>query len=207
MDLKINVMQNEELEEKVNIMEELIQGFAGRISVMETSMAEFLNSVPEQYQGTLETIAARIETANKRYNDQKIQQQIDELKDVVAKVPKVIGVRTSHHFGAGSKSLLIGLVVCFAITAGSVGMALYFYHQNDRLNREAYNFWLVRALYPEVSKTIEGKLTEDPKGFIEKAEKAMAKQQAITAAEAVAAQAEKDQMEAKRKLEKIKATK
>ncbi|HTE02059.1 MAG TPA: hypothetical protein VK668_22375 [Mucilaginibacter sp.] len=195
-------MQNEELEEKVNIMEELIQGFAGRISVMETSIAEFLKSFLEQYRGTLETITARIEIANKRYDDQKIQKQIDELKDVVATVPKVIRVKNSHHLGAWSKNLIIGLVACFIITAGSVGTALYFYHQNDRLNREAYNFWLVRALYPEVAKTIETKLTEDPKGFIDKAEKAMAQQQAIIAAEAVAAQAEKDQKEAKQKLER-----
>jgi hypothetical protein len=200
-------MQNEELEEKVNIMEELIQGFAGRISVMETSVAELLNSFLEQYSGTLETITARIEIANKRYDDQKIQKQIDELKDVVATVPKVIRVKNSHHLGAWSKNLIIGLVACFIITAGSVGTALYFYHQNDRLNREAYNFWLVRALYPEVAKTIETKLTEDPKGFINKAEKAMAKQQAIIAAEAEAAQAEKDQKEAKQKLEKVKANK
>jgi hypothetical protein len=200
-------MQNEELEEKVNIMEELIQGFAGRIGVMETSIAESLKSFLEQYRGTLETIAARIEIANKWYDDQKILQQIDELKDVVATVPKVIRVKNSHHLGAWSKNLIIGLVVCFVITAGSVGIALYFYHQNDRLNREAYNFWLVRALYPEVAKTIEAKLTEDPKGFIEKAEKAMVKQQAIIAAETVAAQAEKDQKEAKRKLEKVKANK
>ncbi|HKG05819.1 MAG TPA: hypothetical protein VKB19_05140 [Pedobacter sp.] len=200
-------MQNEELEEKVNIMEELIQGFAGRISVMETSVAEFLKSFLEQYRGTLEMIATRIETANKRYDDQKIQQQIDELKDVVATVPKVIRVKNSHHLGAWSKNLIIGLVACFVITAGSVGTALYFYHQNDRLNREAYNFWLVRALYPEVAKTIDAKLAEDPKGFIDKAEKAMAKQQAIIAARAVAAQAEKDQKEAKQKLEKVKANK
>ncbi len=200
-------MQNEELEEKVNIMEELIQGFAGRISVMETSVAELLKSFMEQYRGTLETITARIEIANKRYDDQKIQQQIDELKDVVATVPKVIRVKNSHHLGAWSKKLIIGLVACFIITAGSVGTALYFYHQNDRLNREAYNFWLVRALYPEVAKTIETKLTEDPKGFIDKAEKAVTKQQAIIAAEAVAAQAEKDQKEAKQKLDKVKANK
>jgi hypothetical protein len=200
-------MQNEELEEKVNIMEELIQGFAGRISVMETSVAEFLKSFLEQYRGTLETISARIETANKRYDDQKIQQQIDELKDVVATVPKVIRVKNSHHLGAWSKNLIIGLVVCFVITAASIGTALYFYHQNDRLNREAYNFWLVRALYPEVAKTINTKLAENPKGFIEKAEKAMAQQQAIIAAEAVAAQAEQDQKEAKQKLEKVKANK
>ena len=200
-------MQNEELEEKVNIMEELIQGFAGRISVMETSVAELLKSFLEQYRGTLETITAQIEIANRRYDDQKIQKQIDELKDVVATVPKVIRVKNSHHLGAWSKKLIIGLVACFIITAGSVGTALYFYHQNDRLNREAYNFWLVRALYPELAKTIETKLTEDPKGFIDKAEKAMAKQQAIIAAEAVAAQAEKDQKEAKQKLEKVKANK
>jgi len=200
-------MQNEELEEKVNIMEELIQGFAGRISVMETSVAELLKSFLEQYRGTLETITAQIEIANRRYDDQKIQKQIDELKDVVATVPKVIRVKNSHHLGAWSKNLIIGLVACFIITAGSVGTALYFYHQNDRLNREAYNFWLVRALYPELAKTIETKLTEDPKGFIDKAEKAMAKQQAIIAAEAVAAQAEKDQKEAKQKLEKVKANK
>jgi len=200
-------MQNEELEEKVNIMEELIQGFAGRISVMETSVAELLKSFLEQYRGTLETITAQIEIANKRYDDQKIQKQIDELKEVVATVPKVIRVKNSHHLGAWSKNLIIGLVACFIIAAGSVGTALYFYHQNDRLNREAYNFWLVRALYPEVAKTIETKLTEDPKGFIDKAEKAMAKQQAIIAAEAEAAQAEKDQKEAKQKLEKVKANK
>jgi hypothetical protein len=200
-------MHNEELEEKVNIMEELIQGFAGRISVMETSMAEFLKSFLEQYRGTLEMIATRIETANKRYDDQKIQQQIHELKDVVATVPKVIRVKNSHHLGAWSKNLIIGLVVCFIVTAGSVGTALYFYHQNNRLNREAYNFWLVRALYPDVAKTIDAKLAEDPKGFIDKAEKAMAKQQAIIAAEAVAARAEQDQKEAKQKLEKVKANK
>jgi hypothetical protein len=200
-------MQNEELEEKVNIIEELIQGFAGRIGLMETSVAEILKSFLEQYRGTLETISSQIETANKRYDDQKIQQQIDELKNIVATVPKIIRVKNSHHLSDWSKNLIIGIVVCFIITAGSVGTALYLYHQNDRMNREAYNFWLVRALYPEVAKTIDTKLAEDPKSFIEKAEKAMAQQQAIIAAEAVAAQAEKDQKEAKQMLEKVKANK
>ncbi|MFD0793459.1 hypothetical protein ACFQZX_07500 [Mucilaginibacter litoreus] len=119
--------------------------FCRRISVIETSMAGFLKSFKEEYRSTLETIAVRIETANKRYDDQKIQQQLDELKDVVATVPKVIRVKNSHHLGAWSKNLIIGLLACFIITAGSVGTALYFFHQNDRLNREAYNFWLVRA--------------------------------------------------------------
>ena len=98
-------------------------------------------------------------------------------------------------------------MVGFFITAGSVGTALYLYHQNNRLNSDAYNFWLVRALYPEVSKIIETKLAEDPKSFIEMAEKAMSKQQAIIAAEAEAEQAEKNQKEAEQKLEKVGASK
>lgn len=46
-------MQKDELEEKITIMEELIQGFAGRISVIETSIAEFLKNFMEQYRGLL----------------------------------------------------------------------------------------------------------------------------------------------------------
>ena len=148
-------MQKEELEEKVAMMEELIQGFVGRVNVIETGMAEFLKTFLEQYRGTLETITTRIETANKRYDDGQIQQQIDELKGVVATVPKVIGVRNSHHFGPWSKSLIIGVLAGFVITAGSVGTALYLNHQNNRMNIEAYNFCLVMALYPEVYKIIE----------------------------------------------------
>ena len=192
-------MKNEELEEKVTMMEELIQGFVGRMNGIETGMVEFLKTSLEQYRDTIETIATRIETANKRYDDKKIQPQIDELKEIVATVPKVIGVKNSHHFGAWSKSLIIGVVAGFVITAGSVGTALYLNHQNNRLNSEAYNFWLVRALYPEVSKIIEAKLAEDPTGLIEKAEKAMAIQLAIIAAEAEAAQAEKEHTKARQK--------
>jgi hypothetical protein len=196
-------MQNEELEEKITMLEELIQGFVTRMTVVETEMPEFLKTFLQQYKETLDRIASRIETANKRYDDAKIQQQIEEVKKLVATVPKVIGVKTSHHFGAWSKSLIIGVVVCFVITSLSVGTALYLNHQNDRLNDEAYNFWLVKALYPEVSKTIEKKLADDPKGLNQQAEKEMEKQQAITAAQAQAEQADKEQKAAKANLEKV----
>jgi hypothetical protein len=200
-------MQNEELEEKVTMMEELLQGFVGRMNVIESGMADFLKTFLEQYRGTLETIANRIENSNKRYDDQKIQQQIDEVKKLVATVPKVIGVKTNHHFGAWSKTLIIGIVVCFIVTSGSVGTALYLNHQNNRLNSEAYNFWLVRALYPEISKTIETKLSADPSGFTEQAQKQMDKQNAIIAAQAKAEQAYKEQKAAKDNLEKAKSGK
>ena len=200
-------MQNEELEEKITMLEELIQGFVTRMTVVETEMPEFLKTFLQQYKETLDRIASRIETANKRYDDAKIQQQIDEVRKLVATVPKVIGVKTSHHFGAWSKSLIIGVVICFVVTSLSVGTALYLNHQNDRLNDDAYYFWLVKALYPEVSKNIEKKLADDPRGLNQQAEKEMEKQEAIAAAQAQAEQADKDQKAAKDNLEKVKSGK
>ncbi|QEM05970.1 hypothetical protein DIU31_021570 [Mucilaginibacter rubeus] len=196
-------MQQEELEEKVTMLEELIQGFIQRITIVETEMPEFLKGFLNQYKETLDRIAGRIETANKRYDDKKIQQQINELKDVVSRVPKVIGVKNSHHFGAWSKSLIIGIVIVFVITTGSFGTALYLNYQNDRLNEEAYNFWMVRAMYPKTAETIITRLKDDPSAFIAEAEKAMEKQQAIAAAKAVADQAGKDQKTARDNLNKV----
>ena len=200
-------MQQEELEEKVTMLEELIQGFIQRITIVETEMPEFLKTFLQQYKGTLDGIAVRIETANKRYDDKKIQQQINELKDVVSRVPKVIGVKNSHHFGAWSKSLIIGVVVAFVVTAGSFGTALYLNHQNDRLNEEAYNFWLVRAMYPKTAETIITELKDNSSAFIAEAEKAMEKQQAIAAAKAIADQADKDQKTARDNLKKVRSAK
>jgi hypothetical protein len=200
-------MQNEELEEKVTMLEELIQGFVGRMTLIETEMPEFLKTFLQQYKETLDRIASRIETANKRYDDAKIQQQIDEVKRLVATVPKMIGVKTSHHFGAWSKTLIIWVVISFFITASSVGTALYLNHQNDRLNDEAYNFWLVRSLYPDVAKTIEKKLADDPKSLNQQAEKEMEKQDAINSAQAQSEQADKEQKAAKDNLEKVKSGK
>jgi hypothetical protein len=200
-------MQNEEFEEKVTMLEELLQGFVERINVIESGMADFLKTFLEQYKVTLESIATRIETANKRYDDQKIQQQIDELKRIMTTIPKVIGVKTSHHFGAWSRSLIIGVVVCFVLTSTSIGTALYLNNQNNRLNNEAYNFWLVKALYPNVFKTIEKKLKEDPNAFIEQAQQQMDKQNAFIAAQAQAEQADKDLKTAKDNLENAKLSK
>jgi hypothetical protein len=197
----------EQLEEKVTMLEELIQGFIKRMTAIENEMPEFLKSFLQQYKETLDRIAARIEIANRRYDHDKIQQNIDAVTKLVATMPKVIGVKTSHHFGAWSKSLIIGLVGVFLVTAGSIGTALYLNHQNNRLNSQAYNFWLVRALYPKTAETILTKLKENSNDFIALAEKEMEKQNAIIAATTKADQADKEQKAAKDNLEKVKSGK
>jgi hypothetical protein len=93
------------------------------------------------------------------------------------------------------------------VTAGSIGTALYLNHQNNRLNSQAYNFWLVRALYPKTAETILTKLKENSNDFIALAEKEMEKQNAIIAATTKADQADKEQKAAKDNLEKVKSGK
>ena len=198
-------MQQEELEEKITMLEELIQGFTSRMTLIETEIPEYLKTFLQQYKETLDRIAARIEIPNKRYDDAKIQQQINAVKDLIGTVPKVIGVKTSHHFGRWSKTVVIGVLVAFLVTSGSVGTALYLNHQNDRLNEEAYNFWLVRAMYPKVAEIIITELKENPDGFIALAEKEMEKQNAIIAAKAKADEADKTQKAAKKNLDKVRS--
>jgi hypothetical protein len=62
-------------------------------------------------------------------------------------------------------------------------------------------------MYPETAETILTGLKNDPNAFIAKAEKAMEKQQAITAAKATADQADKDQKTARDNLKKVRSAK
>ena len=194
-----------EIEERVNMLEELFEGFVERVKVLESVVPEYLDAFLKHYNKSLANIYEQIEKSNNRYDHSEIQQNIDEVKQILASTPKVITVRNSHHFGAWSKNLIIGVVVCILLTTSSVGTALYLNHRNNRLNDEAYNFWLIRALFPEAAKTILTKLEEDPNALVEMAEKEMAKQNAIIAAQAQAEQAEKQQQEANENLKKAKS--
>lgn len=194
-----------EIEERVNMLEELFEGFVERVRVLESVVPEYLDTFLKHYNKSMADIYGQIEKSNNRYDHSKIQQNIDEVKQILASTPKFITVKNSHHFGAWSKNLIIGIVVCILLTASSVGTALYLNHRNNKLNDEAYNFWLIRALYPEVAKTILIKLREDPNALVEMAEKEMAKKNAIIAAQAQAEQAEKQQQAAKENLKKAKS--
>ncbi|PYF76119.1 hypothetical protein [Pedobacter nutrimenti] len=194
-----------EIEERVNMLEELFEGFVERVKVLENVVPEYLDTFLKHYNKSMTDIYGQIEKSNNRYDHSKIQQNIDEVKQILASTPKVITIRNSHHFGAWSKNLIIGVVVCILLTTSSVGTALYLNHRNNRLNDEAYNFWLIRALYPEAAKTILTKLEEDPNALVEMAKKEMAKQNAIIAAQAQAEQAEKQQQAAKENLKKAKS--
>ncbi|CAM4253293.1 hypothetical protein SAMN06265348_10819 [Pedobacter westerhofensis] len=196
-----------ELEEKVNMLEELFQGFVTRVKVLESDVPEYLVAFLNHYNNSLTGIYEQIDLSNRRYDHSKIQQNIDDMTKVQASMPTVIEVKNRHYFGAWSRSLIIAIVVSFFLVASSVGTALHLSNKNNELKSEARNFWFVRALYPITAKTVVSKLEEDPKTFTELAEKEIEKQNAIIAAKAIAERAEAEQKAAKENLEKAKSGK
>lgn len=195
-----------EMDERLEMLEELVQGFVKRMTIVETEMPKFLKDFLQQYQKTLNDISTRIELSNKRYDDQKIM-QIDEVNKLMKTMPKVIDIKNHHHFGAWSKSLIIGVLICFCLSTTSIGTALFLNHKNNQMNSEAFNYWLVRALYPKVSKTIEVMLKDNADALIQQAEKEMEKQQAVLAAKAKVEQINRKQKDAEDNLEKAKSGK
>ncbi|MES2455012.1 MAG: hypothetical protein V4594_05715 [Bacteroidota bacterium] len=193
-----------ELEEKVAMLEELIQGFLKRMTVVETEMPEFLKNFLQQYKETLDRIADRIERSNKRYDDHKIQQQIDEVSKLVSTMPKVIGVKNHHHFGKWSRSLIIGAAACLGLTALSIGTALHLWNENGQISESDIKFRMVRQTNPNVARTIDTLYYQNPEKMEAKTKELEAKQLAIAQAEAAAKEKEEQAREAKRQVKRLR---
>lgn len=162
-------MEQDELEEKVTMAEELILGLVKRMEVIESELPEFLKSFLDQYKETLANISGQIEKSNKRYDDQKISQQIDQVKVLVSTMPRVITVKNEHHhhFGVWSKNLITGLAACFLITASSVGTALYLNHQNNRMSANDIKFRAISQTAPRWGHWADTTYSRNPKAMEE----------------------------------------
>ena len=65
------------------------------------------------------------------------------------------------------------------MVAGSVGYCFYLHQQNRKLETDAFNFWLIRGLYPVAAQTVIDKLRENPVETIALTKKEIEKQNAI----------------------------
>ncbi|SEB21939.1 hypothetical protein [Pedobacter hartonius] len=199
-------MEQDELEEKVTMAEELILGLVKRMEVIESELPEFLKSFLEQYKETLANISGQIEKSNKRYDDQKISQQIDQVKDLVGTMPKVITVKNEHHhhFGAWSKNLITGVVVCFLITASSVGTALYLKHENNRMSANSIKFRAIRQLAPKWGHWADTTYSRNPKAMEENTVKLENEALEKAYAEEVAREKAEEAKQARKRLDSLK---
>ena len=199
-------MEQDELEEKVTMAEELILGLVKRMEVIESELPEFLKSFLEQSKETLANISGQIEKSNKRYDDQKISQQIDQVKDLVGTMPKIITVKNEHHhhFGAWSKNLIIGLAACFLITASSFGIALYLNHENNRMSANDIKFRAIRQTASTWGHWADTTYSRNPKAMEETTIKLEAEALEKAYAEEVARETAEEAKQARKRLHSLK---
>lgn len=199
-------MEQDELEEKVTMAEELILGLVKRMEVIESELPEFLKSFLQQYKETLANISGQIEKSNKRYDDQKISQQIDQVKDLVGTMPKVITVKNEHHhhFGAWSKNLIIAVAACFIITASSTGTALYLKYVNNRMIACDIKFRAIRQIAPKWGHWADTTYIRNPKSMEENTIRLEAEALERAYAEKVAREKEEEAKQAKKRLHSLR---
>jgi len=199
-------MKQDELEEKVTMAEELILGLVKRMEVIESELPEFLKSFLQQYKETLANISGKIEKSNGRYDDQKISQQIDQVKDLVGTMPKIITVKNEHHhhFGAWSKNLIIGVAACFLITASSTGTALYLKHENNRMSGNDIKFRAIRQIAPKWGHWADTTYSRNPKAMEKNTIKLETEALEKTYAEEVARQTPEEAKQASKRLHSLK---
>lgn len=202
-------MEQDELEEKVTMAEELILGLVKRMEVTESELPEFLKSFLQQYKETLANISGQIEKSNKRYDDQKISQQIDQVKDLVGTMPKVITVKNElhHHFGAWSKNLIIGVAACFLITASAVGTTLYLNHENNLLAANDIKFRAIRQIAPKWGHWADTTYSRNPKVMEENTIKLEAEALEKAYAEEIARETAEEAKQARKRLDSLKKKK
>ena len=202
-------MEQDELEEKVTMAEELILGLVKRMEVIESELPEFLKSFLEQYKETLANISGQIEKSNKRYDDQKISQQIDQVKDLMGTMPEVITLKNEHHhhFGVWSKNLIIGLAVCFVLTSASVGNALYLNHENNRMSANDIKFRAIRQTAPIWGHWADTTYNRNPQAMEENTFKLETEALETAYAEEVAKEMAEEANEARKRLDSLKKKK
>lgn len=186
--------------------EELILGLVKRMEVIESELPEFLKSFLDQYKETLANISGQIEKSNKRYDDQKISQQIDQVKDLVGTMPKVITKKNEHHhhFGAWSKNLIIGVAACFLITASSVGTALYLKHENNRMSANDIKLRAIKQIAPKWGHWADTTYIRNPKAMDENTIKLEAEALEKAYAEEVARETAEEAKQARKRLHSLK---
>lgn len=109
-------------------------------------------------------------------HQQRIGAVMKNIEQKVSSIPKVIPVKHHHHFELKSRVVII--MICLLAIATTTSVFLFLNNKdlskrNEALRDDATNYYFVRALYPQVAKTIANGLKVDPASFTKLADQAI----------------------------------
>jgi len=100
------------------------------------------------YNKPIEELKASVNKHNLTYPATKIQGQLDEVKTIIASIPKTIHVKHNHYFDPKSRGWIIAGIILLIVTAISTGLNAHLWVENNRLQANDMKFRMIRQTYP-----------------------------------------------------------
>ena len=145
----------------------------------DTPKNEQQNFVPEypkiyipDYTRELKFLNKLVQEFLKSDHQQQIDASVQRIESKIDSMPTVIPVKHHHHFEIRSVTFLVTV----GLMLGSFAMAYFFYNgkqelkqANEEMRSDTLSYFLVKAYYPNVAKTVDKGFYADPVGFTNKA--------------------------------------
>lgn len=128
------------------------------------------------YTRELKFLNKQVQEFLKSDHQQQIDASMQRIESKIDSMPKVIPVRHHHHFEIRS----VAFLVTFGLMLLSFVTAYFFYNgkqelkqANEEMRSDTLSYFLVKAYYPDVAKTLDKGFYADPVGFTNKAHELM----------------------------------
>ncbi|WP_299289355.1 hypothetical protein [uncultured Mucilaginibacter sp.] len=189
--LQVNALEKREVK---------LPDYNERFSVIESLIIRLL---PDQEELT-EILKAEINRHNLAYPAQQIQSQIDQLRNELALIPKVIPVKNHHHLDVKTRPIIIAGTLLLVFVALSAGLNIYLWTANSRLEANDIKFRMTRQMYPKEAKEADTAYARDPSAMEKLTVKYETEALERSKAADIAEQKEREAKDAKDKLKKLK---
>ena len=166
-------MENTSAERNTN--DEIIEQLVIKVNELDKRKVDSLDYTPQfealkiliqeqipDYTKPLEELERLVIQHNLSYPSGEIQNQIIELKGIVAKIPKGIPVKHEHYFDPKSKGWVMAGVTLLIVVAITTGLSAHLYLENLHLEATDIMFRVAKQAYPEITREIEDRYAKDP---------------------------------------------
>ncbi|UKJ07366.1 hypothetical protein [Solitalea lacus] len=150
----------EQLIKKVNELDKRKTDFPDYASEFEA----LKNSIQEQAQ-PIKELERIVTHHNFNYPAIQIQHQIEEVKTMVSKMPKIIPVKHLHSFDPRSKGWILSGVFILIVVAISTGLCAHLFIENGRLSANDIKFRMLRQIQPEYANSVEESYYKNPEAM------------------------------------------
>ena len=200
-----------------NINEEIIDNLVVQVNALEkrevklpdynerfSAIESLIIRLLPNHEELTEILKAEINRHNLAYPAQQIQSQIDQLRNELALIPKVIPVKNHHHLDVKTRPFIIAGTLLLIFVALSAGLNIYLWTANNRLEANDIKFRMTRQMYPREANEADAEYTRDPSAMEKLTVKYETEALERSKAADIAEQKEREAKEAKDKLNKLK---